>query len=113
MEALEDHPDLAAQSAQFGCFRGRLGAVFGPSAADLAAFEQDSPLLIALEPVETAQEGGFAAAVGAQDGENLALGDAQGDALEDLLGAAEEALLEAFDLKDGVFHLNVRALGRA
>ena len=71
------------------------GEDVAPAVADLAGVG-------AFEEVEAAQEGGFAAAGGADDEEGLAGADVGVDAVEHRAGA--EAFDEAADLEEGVRH---------
>ncbi|MNH23385.1 hypothetical protein D3C79_832790 [compost metagenome] len=60
VEALKNHPHLAAQSREIGGFIDHLHAVY-----------DDSALLMSLKPVQQAQEGGFSRAGCAEDGHHF------------------------------------------
>ena len=78
---LEDHTDVA---------------LFGGQVGDILAVEEDLALGNLFETGETAQQGRFAAARGAEQGDELAVLHAQIDALEDMGGA--EVLVDIFKL---------------
>src|ERR1700745_3280447 len=71
IEALEHHRHLGAD------FDNR-----GDIAIDFHALDQDLPAVVALEPVDTAQNSGFARTRRADDADDLALLDRGRDALD-------------------------------
>ena len=74
IELLEHHADMAAQLAQIGV-----------RAADLDAVGDDGAGLIGLQPVDAAEQRALAGAGAADDGDHVALGDVERDALQDLV----------------------------
>ncbi|KAG1077313.1 hypothetical protein G6F40_017119 [Rhizopus arrhizus] len=85
VEALEHHRHLRAD--------GHNGRRVG---VDQLAIDRDAPGVVALKPVDAAQDGGFAGTGRADHAHDFALGDFGVDALEHLKRA--EALADSFEL---------------
>ncbi|MCY1364956.1 hypothetical protein D9M69_517840 [compost metagenome] len=85
VEALEHHADLAAQRRQVRRLVDHFHAV-----------DYDGAFFMPFQPVEQAQEGGFAGAGGTEDGDHFARLELDTDALEHVGGAI--ALADTVDL---------------
>ena len=62
------------------------GAVIGTETVEAAAIEDDVAAVGLGEAGDHAEDGGFAAAGGAEEGIEAALGDVEGDAVNDAMG---------------------------
>jgi hypothetical protein len=93
---LEDKADAAAQVA-------------GGEGVDVGAVEEDAAGGGLVEAVEEAEEGAFAGAGGAHDGEDFVGGDGEGEGVDD--GAAGDDAGEGLGLEDGVHGASVAEKG--
>ena len=88
---LEDHADAFAKGDDFDFGVVEAGAVESDIAAMADAVDE------VVHPVEVAQEGGFAAAGGADESGDVIFGKGEVDVVEDLLGAIPEVEVVHFD----------------
>ena len=98
IEALEDEADLGPLACHVA-----VGEVVKPAAgfapADALAVDPDLAAGRALEKIHAAQQGRLARAAGSDDGDALALGELEVDALQHFQGA--EALMQIDDADEG------------
>ena len=92
---LEHHAETAANPLHLAAVGGGLGAILVAAHGDELAIDPDLPGIGHFEQVDAAQQGRFAGAAAAEDGDHIMVMGSEGDALEHLEGA--EALMQVLD----------------